>query len=83
MANKGEVEFECQEEGVKIDIDGILGLCNRAKPIKFQDNKINEINILQFDEKSKKIIYGNSSHLKVRVQHTWRAKIMMLDARIS
>jgi len=37
MANKGEVELESQEEGIKIDIDGMLGLCNRDKLIKFQD----------------------------------------------
>ena len=49
-----------QEEGVVVNIEEILGNCNRAKPTKFQDVTIEEM-ILKLQEKVKKIIYGNFS----------------------
>ena len=60
VVKNNKLELVPQEEGVVVNIEEILCICNRAKPIKFQDVDIEGM-ILKLQEKAKKILYGNFS----------------------
>src|SRR5688572_28235097 len=60
VVENNKLELVPPEEGVVVDIEEILGICNRAEPIKFQDVDIKGM-IRKLQEKAKKIIYANFS----------------------
>ena len=59
-AKIGTLEWVPQKEGVEVDIEEIVVICNQAKPIKIQDVTIEEM-LLKLQEKAKNILYSNFS----------------------